>query len=110
MDLQPSLYGPVLISLVLSALFVPITWNLIWPRWKRYGKLLFSVVVSVLLAAMVGWWSLIFILGHPLMGLVGHLWWCRSHGFDWKSVDPEQYRASQEAWVARMNARQRQAK
>ncbi len=108
MALQPSIYVPILLALALSLITVPVTWNLIWPPWKRYGKLAFSVIAASLLSFAVGWWALVFVVGHPLIGFVGHIWWCRKHGFNWMSVNPEAYRASQQAWAERLAARQRE--
>ena len=109
MNVEPATYVPIVIALGFAALFTPLAWNLIWPSWKRYGKLLFSLTLSIVLAVTIGWWSLIYILGHHLIALVFHLWWCRKHGFDWKAPDPDAYRAAQQAWFARMQEKQRLA-
>lgn len=106
MNLPPSAYVPVLISVAIALVLVPITWNLICPNWKRYGKVIFSLLIATVLAINFGWWSLIFVIGHPLIGLAVHIWWCRKCGLNWKSPDADEYRASQQAWVEGLQKRQ----
>jgi len=58
------------------------------PRWKVGGKLIFYLAVAAGLSAWVGHWSLIWIVGHPLLGIAGHVWWCRKHGINWVTCRP----------------------
>ena len=32
--------------------------------------------------------ALIWIIGHPSLGVAGHIWWCRRHGIDWLTCEP----------------------
>ena len=50
------------------------------PQWKIVGKLLFYIGVAAGLSYYLGHWSLIWIIGHPAIGIGGHIWWCRRHG------------------------------
>ncbi len=102
---QPSFYGPVLISYAVVALLSWLTWQLVWPVWKRYGKLLFSFVAVAVSAYFFGWWTLAFVLAHQLIGLVGHIIWCRKYDFDWQNVDPVAYQSSQQQFYDRLGAK-----
>jgi hypothetical protein len=58
------------------------------PRWKVAGKLGFYLVVVALLHRLVGSWALIWLIGHPLLGIAGHFWWCRRNGINWITCQP----------------------
>lgn len=58
------------------------------PRWKVAGKLAFYLVVSWVLSMTAGNWSLIWIVGHPLVGVAAHAWWCRRNGINWVTCEP----------------------
>jgi uncharacterized membrane protein len=58
------------------------------PRWKIGGKLVFYLAVTALLSAWVGHWSLIWVIGHPALGVGGHIWWCRKHDINWLTCEP----------------------
>ena len=47
------------------------------PRWKVIGKLLFYLLVTALLSWTVGSYAVIWVIGHPLLGVGGQIWWCR---------------------------------
>lgn len=70
------------------------------PKWKIPGKFLFYLGIS---AALVHWWehwSLVFIIGHPLLGFLFHLKVCRNHDIHWLTCTPQdQYIALQEKWA-----------
>lgn len=77
-----------------------LTWRVIWPRWKAYGKGVAYVVVVAILSLFLGHWSVVLGWVHQMTGLVFHYWFCRRHGFTWYSVeDPERYIALSKAWV-----------
>ena len=45
-----------------------------------------------LLSWWLGHWSLALALAHQGLGMAGHIWFCRRHGFTWYKVeDPERY-------------------
>ena len=50
------------------------------PRWKIGGKFAFYLGVAAMLSYLIGHWSLVWIVGHPLVGIGGHVWWCSKHG------------------------------
>jgi len=74
--------------------------KLVRPKWKIPGKFIFYVGVSV---ALAHWWqhyALLFVIGHPLIGLVFHTKICRAHGINWFSCEPrEKYLEVQERWA-----------
>ena len=76
------------IGAVLQIVLFAIFGRFIAPRWKVAGKLVFFFLVAGLLSWTVGHWSLIWIVGHPLLGVGGHIWWCRKHGIDWLTCQP----------------------
>lgn len=74
--------------------------KLVRPKWKVPGKLLFYVGVAFVLTH---WWqhyALLFIIGHPLIGLVFHTKICSAHGINWFSCQPhEKYLEVQQKWA-----------
>lgn len=70
------------------------------PRWKVVGKLAFYLGVSTLLSDTVGAWALIWIVGHPLLGIAGHVWWCHRHGIDWLTCRPRDRYLALRPWAA----------
>ena len=103
--MDASVWGPVLLAIVLGGAGTATSWRLIWPPYKRVGKLAFYLVVSVALAYVFGWWSLVFVTLHPLSGLVGQIWWCRKHGLDIWRPDVEAYVQTQKDWAASLDTR-----
>jgi len=88
--------SPLLIDLLIAALpfgfGIAITWRLIWPRWKVFGKGLAYFTLVGLLSSWIGHWSLLLALLHQGSGLAIHLWFSKRHGFTWYAVeDPERY-------------------
>lgn len=76
------------------------TGKFVRPKWKIPGKFFFYVIVSGLLAYWLGHWALIFIIGHPLIGLIFHIKVCKEHNINWLNCEPkEQYLALQEKWA-----------
>ena len=69
------------------------------PRWKIPAKFFFYMGVSGILTYYVGAYSLLFIILHPLIGLVFHIRACKKHGINWVNCQPrENYLALQEKW------------
>jgi len=58
------------------------------PRWKVLSKIGFYFVLTWILATAFGWWSVIWIAGHPALGVVAHAFWCGNHGIDWRTCEP----------------------
>lgn len=70
------------------------------PKWKIPGKFIFYVGVSFALIYWLGHWSLIFILGHPLIGFLFHIKVCKENNINWISCEPkEKYIKLQEKWA-----------
>jgi hypothetical protein len=76
------------------------TGKFVRPKWKIPGKFIFYIVVSALLIYWIGHYSLIFIIGHQLLGLIFHLIVCKKHNINWLTCEPkEKYIALQEKWA-----------
>lgn len=58
------------------------------PRWKVPGKFIFYVGISYILINEFGMYSLIFIVGHPLIGLTFHTILCKKHNINWLTCEP----------------------
>jgi len=83
-----------------------ITWRLVWPRWKLYGKLLGHPAAYALLSLWLGHWSIVLAWLHQGIGLAGHIWFCRRHGFTWYAVeDPKRYVSLMKHAVQRLGSR-----
>ena len=70
------------------------------PRWKVGGKFIIYMAVSAVLSAWIGHWSLIWIVGHQLLGVAGHVWWCRGHGINWLTCQPRVRYLELRPWAA----------
>ena len=71
---------------------IVLTWRVIWPHWKVYGKGVAYVVGVALFSLWLGHWSILIGWAHQMMGLGFHLWFCKRHGFTWYSIeDPDRY-------------------
>jgi hypothetical protein len=90
--MHPVLLDVVLATLPMAAL-AAVTWRLVWPRWKLIAKLLVHPCIYALLSLYIGHWSVLIAWVHQgLLGLGGHIWFSRKHGFTWYAVeDPERY-------------------
>ncbi|MEL6670569.1 MAG: hypothetical protein AAFR61_00110 [Bacteroidota bacterium] len=76
------------------------TGKFVRPRWKIPGKFLFYVGVSAALTYFLGYWSLLFIIGHQALGLIFHIRVCKKHQINWLNCEPrERYLALQEQWA-----------
>ncbi|MBX2974551.1 MAG: hypothetical protein KF721_00365 [Ignavibacteriaceae bacterium] len=70
------------------------------PQWKKVGKLFAYLIISSILILSIAHYSLIFIIGHQLLGGVGHFMICKKHGIDWKTCQPEEkYIELTEKWA-----------
>ena len=70
------------------------------PQWKKAGKFIAYMFISFVLLIFVGRYAIIFILGHQLLGGVGHFIICKKHGIDWRTCQPEEkYIALTEKWA-----------
>ena len=77
------------------------TGRFVRPKWKRAGKFIFYVGVSFGLAIWIGHFSLLFIIGHPLLGLFFHIRACKKYSIDWLKCEPrEEYLKLQEKWAS----------
>jgi hypothetical protein len=70
------------------------------PRWKRTGKFIAYIGISITLLYYFNHYALIFIIGHPLLGIILHIIVCKKHDIDWLTCQPEEkYIALQEEWA-----------
>ena len=69
------------------------------PRWKVGGKLAFYLAVSAALSFYFGHWSLLWIIGHPLLGIGGHIWWCNKHQISWLTCQPREKYLQLRPWA-----------
>lgn len=76
-----------------SFLLAAVSWRLVWPRWKLFGKLLIHPCIYLVLSIYIHHWSIAFGWIHQgLLGLGVHIWFSRKHGFTWYAVeDAERY-------------------
>jgi hypothetical protein len=69
------------------------------PKWKQAGKLIAYLVISFLLLIYFDHYALIFIIGHQLLGVLGHFMICKKHGINfWTSQPEEKYLEVMERW------------
>ena len=70
------------------------------PKWKIPGKFIFYMGVSFALVHWFGHWGLLFIVGHPLIGLIFHVNVCRKNDINWVTCEPrEKYLELEEKWA-----------
>ncbi|MEM8894483.1 MAG: hypothetical protein AAGC88_07895 [Bacteroidota bacterium] len=92
-------YWLVFIALLIWSLGYLHTGKYVRPKWKIHGKLVFYLTVACVLIHFFGCYALIFILGHPLIGLVFHIQVCKRHGINWLNCQPiDKYLSLQEKW------------
>ena len=98
--MHPIVLDVLLASIPLLAV-AAVTWRLVWPRWKLVAKLLLHPCFYALLALYIGHWSVLVAWLHQgVLGLGGHIWFSRKHGFTWYAVeDPERYVQMSKAMV-----------
>jgi len=77
------------------------TGRFVRPRWKIPGKFIFYVGVSFVLALWIGHFSLIFIIGHQLIGLIFHIRACNRNNINWLRCEPrDKFLELQEKWAS----------
>ena len=107
---MPTFLLHVVLATVPAWLLVAVTWRLIWPRWKRWGKLALHPCLYLGLALLIGQWGVLAAWVHQGLGLAVHIWFSKNHGFTWYAVeDPERYIALSKATVASLGARRSRA-
>lgn len=91
----------VLLATIPMVLLAAFTWRLVWPRWKLVAKVLLHPCIYAILSVYIGHWSVAIAWIHQgLLGLGGHIWFSRKHGFTWYAVeDPDRYVALSKAMV-----------
>jgi hypothetical protein len=57
---------------------------------RLYGKMAYYMLLTWILASAFGWWSLVWILGHPALDVAAHAFWCRNNGIDWRTCEPRE--------------------
>jgi hypothetical protein len=83
----------IILASIPLVLLASITWRLVWPKWKLLSKLVLHPCIYAVLSLYIGHWSIVIAWLHQgLLGLGGHIWFSRKHGFTWYAVeDPERY-------------------
>lgn len=103
---MPPLLLDVIVATVPAWLLAALTWRLIWPPWKRWSKLIFHPCLYLGLALLIGHLSVLVAWAHQGLGLAGHIWFSRKHGFTWYAVeDPARYVALSQAAVASLGSK-----
>jgi hypothetical protein len=89
--------SPLVLDVVLATIpmiaLAAVTWRLVWPRWKLVAKILLHPLIYAGLSLLIGHWSVPIAWVHQgVLGLGGHIWFSRRHGFTWYAVeDPGRY-------------------
>ncbi len=82
----------VLLATLPALLLALATWRVTWPKWKLVLKLLIHPVLYLALSLLIGHWSVLIAWLHQGLGLAGHIWFSRKHGFTWYAVeDPQRF-------------------
>lgn len=93
-------FGYFILSIIIWCIGYFHNGKFVRPKWKIPGKFIFYITISFLLIYWFNHYSLIFIIGHPLLGLIFHLKVCKTHDINWKTCEPtEKYIALQEKWA-----------
>jgi hypothetical protein len=91
----------VLLATIPVLALTAVTWRLVWPRWKLVAKVVLHPLLYAGLSLLLGHWSILVAWVHQGLGLAGHIWFSRKHGFTWYSVeDPARYVELSKAMVA----------
>lgn len=78
----------VALSTVPMLMLAAIGWRLVWPRWKLFAKILIHPCIYLILSIYIHHWSILLAWLHQgVLGLGGHIWFSRKHGFKWYAVD-----------------------
>ena len=96
----------VLLSTIPMVLLAAFTWRLVWPKWKLVAKLLLHPCIYAILSVWIGHWSIAVAWVHQgVLGLGGHIWFSKAHGFKWYAVeDPDRYVALSKQATERLSA------
>jgi hypothetical protein len=98
--MQTYQYVYLVLALVIWILGYFHTGRLVRPRWKIPGKFIFYLGVSAALVFWLEHFSLMFIIGHPTVGLIFHTSVCKKHGINWWTCEPvEKYLSLQDKWA-----------
>lgn len=93
-------FGYILLSIIIGVIGYFHNGKFVRPKWKIAGKFIFYVAVSTLLTYWLNHYSLLFIIGHPLIGLIFHIKICKKHNINWQTCEPkEKYIELQEKWA-----------
>lgn len=98
--MEPRLAFLLFIAAVVQLLLFALFGRFVAPRWKAYGKVGFYFLITWILATSLGWWSLIWIIGHPALGVFAHSFWCRKNGIDWLTCQPRDEYLRLRPWAA----------
>lgn len=74
------------------------------PRSRFLGQAALYLLIAGILSSSFGWWGLIWILGHPALGLLAHVTWCRNNGIEWRTCEPREDYLRKVPWNARDQA------
>ena len=71
------------------------------PLWIIAGKFLFYAIPAFILTYILEHWSLIWIVGHPLSGILAHYLWCRKHHINWFTCEPREKYLQLRPWASK---------
>ena len=100
-DIEPYQYYYLALAVVIwSVSYRLFGGRFVRPHWKKPSKLFAYLTISFGLLLWVKHYALIFIIGHQLLGGVGHFMICKKHDIDWWTCQPEEkYIALTEKWA-----------
>jgi hypothetical protein len=69
------------------------------PRWKIAGRMLMYLGGATVTVVWLHHFSLMFIIGYPVVGLILHTQLCEKNGIDWWTCEPvEKFAALRNSW------------
>ena len=71
------------------------------PWWRKALKWTLVTTVTLVLAAAVGHWALLFPIIAGIAGVTFHIWWCRKHGIDPVHATPRRRYYELRGWAWR---------
>lgn len=90
----------IILTLIIWSISYLHTGKYVKPKWKQFGKFIFYITVSIILIFWVKHYSLIFIIGHQLLGLLFHIKVCKQNGINWINCKPtEEYLKLHKLWA-----------
>lgn len=75
-----------------------LTGHLQWPKWKAISKTLVYILITAIGYYFIGNLIYIYVLGHPILGLLIHIFWCKKHSLNWINTDKKMYIESQKKY------------